>query len=190
MLCIVRGAVRIVIFSASGREVRFDDLAAGDCFGELACLDGDPRSASAVALGDTVLAANAPALLEKVLLEEPAVARTMMRRMARLVRNATDRIVDLSVLGAYNRVCAELLRLASHDTAGAATAVVRPYPLRIDIAARVSTSEGTVSRVLNDLTRAKLVAKERDGLVVRDLPRLKRMVERFSDDPEEHATLL
>src|SRR5690554_3239917 len=46
MFCVVRGTVRVVIYSASGREVSFDDIDAGGYFGELACLDSRPRSAS------------------------------------------------------------------------------------------------------------------------------------------------
>ncbi|MCC7047716.1 MAG: cyclic nucleotide-binding domain-containing protein, partial [Alphaproteobacteria bacterium] len=49
MFCVVRGTARIVIYSASGREVSFDDIDAGGYFGELACLDSQPRSASVVA---------------------------------------------------------------------------------------------------------------------------------------------
>ena len=46
---IVEGRVNIVDVSESGREVVFAGLSAGDCFGELAALDGQPRSASVVA---------------------------------------------------------------------------------------------------------------------------------------------
>lgn len=194
LMAIVRGSVRLVIYAASGREVRFGDLRAGECFGELACLDRNPRSASALVLVETVIAAISPTLLERLMIEEPVVAGRMLRRMARSVRNSTDRIVELSILGSYNRVCAELLRRASHDSAGsaggAAKGVISPYPVRADIAAHISTSEGTVSRVISDLQRSNLVVREGDNLVVRDLARLRQLVERCSGDPEDDTLIL
>ena len=46
MCCVVRGAVRVVIHAPSGRDLSFEDIEAGGHFGELGCLDGQPRSAS------------------------------------------------------------------------------------------------------------------------------------------------
>src|SRR3546814_5661443 len=53
---IVRGKVRVVNYSLSGREVTFDDLVAGEYFGELAALDGLPRSANCVAIEEVMVA--------------------------------------------------------------------------------------------------------------------------------------
>lgn len=43
---VVEGRVRVVNFSMSGREISFDEREAGAVFGELAALDGEPRSAT------------------------------------------------------------------------------------------------------------------------------------------------
>src|SRR5215210_5711620 len=49
-LCIVRtGRVKLALSSPEGREIIIDLLGPGDVFGELALLDGEPRSADAVA---------------------------------------------------------------------------------------------------------------------------------------------
>jgi hypothetical protein len=42
---LVAGRARIVIYSETGREVSFDELEPGACVGELAAIDGAPRSA-------------------------------------------------------------------------------------------------------------------------------------------------
>jgi CRP/FNR family cyclic AMP-dependent transcriptional regulator len=47
---IVSGRVRVVNYSMSGREISFDDIDSGNFFGELAAIDGAPRSANIVAL--------------------------------------------------------------------------------------------------------------------------------------------
>ncbi|MGQ0676495.1 MAG: Crp/Fnr family transcriptional regulator [Rhodospirillales bacterium] len=183
MFCVVRGTVRVVVYSASGREVSLDDIDAGGYFGELACLDSRPRSASVVALTNTVVAAISPAVLERVLLEHPKIALTLMRRLARMIRQATDRIVDLTTLGANNRVYAELLRLAKpspKDTGK--TSFIRPVPIHGDIASRVSTTRETVARVLSDLAKRQLVVKEGASLIIKDIKRLRDMVEHFRID--------
>ena len=52
---VVRGSVRIVNYSLSGREITLDDVTKGGHFGELAAIDGEPRSASVMALADCVI---------------------------------------------------------------------------------------------------------------------------------------
>ena len=54
---VVSGTVRIVNYSFSGREISYEDIDAGHLFGELAAIDGKPRSASVLAMTDSLLAA-------------------------------------------------------------------------------------------------------------------------------------
>lgn len=175
---VVQGAVRIVIYSLSGRELTLDDLDAGHFFGELAAIDGSPRSASVMALQETTIAALPAETFTQLLRDEPDLAVQVMRRLASIVRTSTDRIIDLSTLGANNRVHAELLRQArlsgiSED----GQAVLKPIPVHADIASRVSTTRETVARVLNDLARKGTVRRERNALVIVDVERLDDMVE-------------
>ena len=53
---ILSGLVRITVYSAAGKEVTFRDLGPGDMFGELAAIDGQPRSANACAKTDAHVA--------------------------------------------------------------------------------------------------------------------------------------
>lgn len=175
---VVEGAVRIVIYSASGRELTLDDLLTGAFFGELAAIDGLPRSASAMAVHDTTIASLPADQFLRLLGAYPDMTLRVMRRLAAVVRAATERIIDLSTLGANNRVHAELLRLgrmAEQDANG--HPILTPIPVHGDIASRVSTTRETVARVMNDLARAGIVKRERNALVVLDLDRLEEMVE-------------
>ena len=47
---IVEGRVRVLNYSMSGREITFDEAGPGGYFGELAAIDGQPRSANVIAL--------------------------------------------------------------------------------------------------------------------------------------------
>jgi CRP-like cAMP-binding protein len=174
---ITEGVVRIVNYTVGGREVTLEDLGAGSYFGELAALDGAPRSASAVALEDSTVAKMAPERFLRVLKLYPDVALRVMVDLAQTVRASTQRIMDLSTLGANNRVHSELLRLAHGFQAGDNRAVISPIPVHSDMASRASTTRETVARVLSDLSRKRLVRREKDALVVLDVEKLEEMVE-------------
>jgi CRP-like cAMP-binding protein len=85
--------------------------------------------------------------------------------------------MDLSALGANNRVHAELLRLARANAKGDGNqARISPIPIHADIASRVSTTRETVARVMGDLTKEGLLRKDRNALVVPDLSALEALV--------------
>src|ERR1700750_1578368 len=50
---VLKGAVSVITFSPAGREVTLAAVKAGDFFGELAAIDGQPRSASVTAIEKT-----------------------------------------------------------------------------------------------------------------------------------------
>ena len=177
-LCFVaEGRARVVNHSMSGREISFDDVEPGGFFGEMSAIDGAPRSATVIALTPTVVAFLSPKRFEELMLSTPRVAIAVMKRLVSMVRSSTERIMDLSTLGANNRIHAELLRLARPDAKGANTAVISPIPVHSDIAARVSTTRETVARVLGDLARDGVVERGDSALLIRDLKALRRLVE-------------
>jgi CRP-like cAMP-binding protein len=175
---VVAGLARVVLYSAAGREVSFDEIGPGACVGELAAIDGGTRSAGVVALAPSLVAILPRAAFLETLAAEPKAALALLNRLAAALRQATARIFELSTLGAHNRVYAELLRLA-RPAAGGRT-VIRPIPAHGDIAARVSATRETVARALSDLAKKGVVARERQELVLRDPKRLKTMVSTFS----------
>jgi CRP/FNR family transcriptional regulator, cyclic AMP receptor protein len=140
-----------------------------------------------VAIRPTVAASLPAAVFREILDTHPPVALSLLRRLAEVVRESTDRIMDLSTLGAHNRVYAELLREARDSDAkaferGANQASIRPIPVHSDIAARVSTTRETVARVLGELARKGIVERDSDALVLRDVARLTKMIKEFRVD--------
>jgi CRP/FNR family transcriptional regulator, cyclic AMP receptor protein len=174
---IVEGTARVTIYSFSGREVAFRDLHAGDSFGEVAAIDGGPRSASVVALTEVLIARLAPAAFWELLRAHPSVAEATLKRLAGLIRRLSDRVVEFSTLGVSNRIHAELLRLARSHRSEGGRAVIAPAPTHAEIASRVSTHREAVSRELSELARAGLIERRNGTLLIRDLERLARMVD-------------
>lgn len=171
------GLVRVVVHSLVGREISFDDVAAGGFFGEMAAIDGAPRSASVVSVTPSLIAFMPATIFRRVVSTYPEVALRMMERLVAIVRASTNRIVDLSTLGANNRVHAEILRLGKDHMTGPNAALISPIPIHSDIASRVSVTRETVARVLSELNRVGLVTKSSKGLLIRDFQQLQSMVD-------------
>ena len=179
---IVDGRARVVNYSFSGREVTFDDREGGAYFGEIAALDGEPRSANVVALEETVVAILSQEGFHHMLMNYPPVAVRILKNLAKIVRISTDRIMDLSTLGANNRVHAELLRLAAPNLEDDNIARISPIPIHGDIASRVSTTRETVARVFSDLTRERILQRDREALLILDVERLTDIVQEVRGD--------
>ncbi len=183
ILFVHKGKVRIVIYTLSGREVTLDDIEAGGFFGEMAAIDKEPRSASVVALEPSEIAFLSAEKFEEGLKKESRMALGIMQRMAMIIRHANERIVELSTLGANNRIHAEILRLAHKKGIEKDGKIyIRPIPVHSDIAARISTVRETVARAMSDLAKQGIVTREKGALVVHDIKRLEQIVQDVRGD--------
>jgi len=179
---VVDGHVRVVNYSLSGKEITLEDLGPGSHFGELSALDGQPRSASVMALESSLIAALPQERFTSLLQGNAMISFRVLRALAAIVRNSTDRIMDLSTLAANNRVQADLLRQARSSMVGENQAEISPIPVHGDIASRVSTTRETVARVLSDLARQNIVERRKNVLLIKDLAQLREMVEEVRGD--------
>lgn len=179
---IITGRVRVVNHSLSGREIAFHEMDAGEYFGELAAIDEQPRSATVVALNDSLLASMSPDTFINLLQDHPPLAIEVLRELAQFVRISTNRIMELSTLGAHNRVHSEILREARAQAGeDSNSARISPIPVHADIASRVSTTRETVARVLGELAKQGVVKREKNALVVNDLEQLEKIVNEVRD---------
>jgi CRP/FNR family cyclic AMP-dependent transcriptional regulator len=174
---IVAGTVRVTTYSQGGRETSFRELADGMSFGELAALDGRPRSADVVALTPGLIASMPPADFRELLRAEWVVTERVLVRMADLARGLVDRVLELSTLSVQQRVCNELLRLARASGAPGHQARIEPAPNHTEMAHRISTYREQITRELSALAKAGVLARDGAALVVQDMDRLKRIAE-------------
>ena len=165
---VVEGSVNIVNFGVSGREVAYASIEEGHYFGELSAIDGRPRSANVIARSKCMVASLSPESFEDVLMKNPAIMMSVLQRLARIIRINDDRILDLSTMGAVQRVCQELLRMAEPDPVSPNSWLIYPMPTQSVIASRVSTTRETVARVLGQLSQEELVLKKGKNLYLKD----------------------
>ena len=173
---IVEGEARASIYSADGKAVTFSDLKPGSYFGEIAAIDGAPRSASIEARSRCSIASMARSAFLDVLKSEPQLALNLLRHFAEMIRTLTTRIYEFSALDVANRTRAELLRLALLAPRQGKSASISPVPTHAEIASRISTHREAVTRELNALSKLGLVERRGGALVVKDLERLALLV--------------
>lgn len=173
---VVSGTVRVTSYAISGRQTTFRDVGEGDSFGELAAIDGSPRSADVVAVTEALLASMNPGVFRNLLHDKPAIAERVLARMCGLVRQLSERLVDLSTLDVQTRLNGELLKLARAGRIHGNVATIDPAPKHADLAGQVSTYREQVTRELSALAKVGILERAGRALVVRDLARLARLV--------------
>lgn len=174
---VLEGRVRVIVYSANGKSVVFRDIHEGSLFGELAALDGGPRSANVIALTETRLAAVSAAEFRSLLSEHPAMLDFLFEHLTGLIRKYSQRIVELCTLSVEDRIRVEIQRLAYEHVAAKNEARISPAPTLDEIASRIGTTREAVSREIARLSRDSVVAREHGDLVIRNLGRLNGMVE-------------
>lgn len=179
---VLKGEVRIVNYSASGREVAYAIIPAGGYFGELSAIDGRPRSANVLAVEDCLLATLTPAAFKELLALDSDIAAKVMQKLVRIIRSADDRILDLATLSAYQRVYVEVLRMKKPDPVRPNSWLVYPLPTQAQIAALASTTRETVARVLSQLSHDHIAERKSKTLYIRDLARLQALAVKSQPD--------
>lgn len=177
---VVSGKVAIKNFSVSGREVAFATKGEGDYFGELSAIDGKPRSANVVAAEECRLAALAPETFRALLEKHSAIGMAVLGKLAAIVRDCDERIMDLATLSAYQRVYSQLIKMSREDPVRPESWLIYPLPTQAQIAAEASTTRETVARVLSQLSQANIAERKSKTLYIRDIGKLRTLCERVS----------
>ena len=177
---LVSGSVRIVNFSLSGRPVAYASVGAGAYFGELAAIDGGPRSASVVANEESQLAALSPDAFVGLMQSHPGISLAVMRRLVGIVRSCDERIMDLATLGAMQRVILELCRLATPDPITTGSWMIYPCPAQREIAGKASTTRETVARVFTQLQESNQIRRKGRSLYLTDRAALETLAHRLA----------
>lgn len=143
------GKIRICTSTKDGREVTIAVLGAGDFFGEMALLDGEPRSADAVAVDkvETLVFQREPFLA--CLDQFPEIAKKIIVVLSKRLRLADEQIGDLIFLDVHGRVAKKLLDLAATYGVEGPRGIQIGFPLtQKDLASVVGTSRESVNKVL------------------------------------------
>jgi CRP/FNR family cyclic AMP-dependent transcriptional regulator len=174
---IIAGKIKISRQSRDGDEMILAVLGRGDFCGEMALLDGLPRSADAFALEETYLyGLNRRDFLDHVLNNETAV-HAVLSALSRRLRKADDIIEDIFFLNVSSRLAKRLIDLA--EAAGYKEGQVEPVRLSVsqkDLAAMVGATRESVNKELRALRERDLIAVSGNTLLVLNVEDLRLRV--------------
>ena len=172
-----KGRVKLTLASPEGREVTVGLLGPGEFFGELALLDGGPRSASVVALEpvETLTIDRGPFL--GTLESHPEVSGALLAVLGERLRNTDELLQDILFLDLPARLAKRLLDLAEDHGRRVAEG------LRIDVrlnqselAGIVGSTRESVNRCLNAFASRGLLALDRDAITILKPDELRRRI--------------
>ncbi len=174
LVVICQGLVKVVLASERGDEIVLATAGISEVIGELAVLDGSPRSASVVALEDTTVLSLDRATALQLMATEPAVLDGVLRSLAGLVRRLTEQTADLVFLDLGGRLAKLMLGLVHDDGRAADSAVLDMGLSQSDLAAMVGATRPAVNRALQLLASRGLISIDGRVITLRDLPGLRR----------------
>ena len=176
MHILVQGRVRISLNSEDGREKDVAVLQPGECFGEMALLDGSNRSAKATAVEEIETLVLMREDFLDFIGEYPEVAAHTTAVLTNRLRNANQMVGDLAFLDVPTRVAKQLIELAEKQLEGTAPNGEIEISIGQDELARlVGSSRETVSRALTSYRRMGLVKTSHRRISITDLDGLQRM---------------
>jgi CRP/FNR family transcriptional regulator, cyclic AMP receptor protein len=171
LFIIVSGEVKIWLPSEAGDEAILVRLRPGDVFGELALLDGAPRSATATALSATETVVLPRDKFRDLISSEPAVRDALLASLALELRRLTTHVEELHFLDITGRLAACLVRLASDGgtTLPDGAIRLRTSLTQGDLASMVGSTRQSVNKLLGQFAADGLLRLERDAIVLTDL---------------------
>jgi CRP-like cAMP-binding protein len=171
-----RGRVKIARTSAEGREIVFAVRGPGEFFGDMALLDGEPRSADAVALEECVLLLMHRDDFVRFLEAHPKAAVRLLAVLSRRLRDGMRQQEEATLLDAAGRVARALVRLAEErggppgrgegDAFGPDARVVEAPPTQAQLAAHVGLTRESVNKWVRAFARRGAVRWEKGRLTV------------------------
>ena len=176
VFAICEGTVKITRGNAEGKEVILALLGPGEIFGEMAIIDGESRSANALAQENCILLAFPQNEFLKILKTYFDVSFSLMGELARRLRKSDQQIEALSLSDAENRIGVSMLNLAEDmGIIRKGKVTIEKLPFQQDIANMAGTSRETVSRVLKMFEEKNLIIKTGHRVVIPDYLFFKRL---------------
>lgn len=174
---IASGTVKIVMMADDGREHILGLLHEGDFFGEISLIDGEPRSATAIAQDKVNIVMISREDFIRLLRENPEMSLKIMVTLCERLRKTDKHVESLAFLSAPGRVAQILLNWAEKEAPGQDKEISIPHKMtRQEFASIAGTSRETLTRVLMDFQDDGLIQLEKNKIVIYDRKYLRTKV--------------
>jgi CRP-like cAMP-binding protein len=160
-----RGQIRIETGTAKGGRLTLNVLGSGDLFGEVALLDGQSRTADAVAAEASELFILRRSDFLNFLESEPKVAIRVIELLCQRVRWISERMEETALMPLQTRLARRLCALA--EDFGSELTISQEQ-----LGIYVGAARESVNRQLQDWQRAGIVELRRGRIGIKDLKKL------------------
>lgn len=167
-----RGVIAIRLENPDGRELVINEMSVGDCFGELAVLTGESRSASAEAIVDSDVLLIPSLAFKAVLEQEPRLATRLLEVTARRLQNSSRREEALAFYDAQQRLAQQLLLLDQISSDVGYLTLSQE-----ELATRVGLTRQTVATILGRWRRSGWLLTGRGHIVLLNRRELSLLVQ-------------
>ena len=163
LFAILEGQVKVISFSAEGKNAVFNILGARDIFGEIAFLDGGLRTADVMAATDCKLMVIERRDFLPLVHSRPDIAQKLIEILCARLRNTSRQVEDLMFLDLPRKLAKTILRLSE---AGNASRSRKIALTQSEIAQIIGASRESTNKQLREWEERKWVRLERGGLVL------------------------
>jgi CRP/FNR family transcriptional regulator, cyclic AMP receptor protein len=172
MAVVVVGTVRISRPTSRGKEIILADLGSGELFGEIALLDGKPRSANVVALTNCELMLLERRNLIPFLERNPAVCMKMMEILCARIRRSDERMSDIAFFNLRIRLAKTLLYYQPEVRVGMKVSLSQS-----ELADMAGGTREKVNRCLRDWQRQGIIELKNRWTIIRKPENLRALIE-------------
>jgi CRP-like cAMP-binding protein len=164
LMAVLWGSVKISVPTADGREAVLNIINPGEIFGEMALLDGRPRSADAVAMDDCELMVIDRRDFIPFLREQPDIALKFIEILCARIRHTSEQVEDVMYLSFPGRLAKTLLQLTGGAEAPAAHRNIRIT--QRELSSIIGMSRESTNKQLRAWENRKWVRLQRGGIAV------------------------
>jgi CRP/FNR family cyclic AMP-dependent transcriptional regulator len=174
---VVQGHLKVVVPTEAGEEAVLTVVGPGDLFGEMALLDGQPRSATVVALEPVETYALRRQDFLALLRNSPEAVEGLLAALAKMIRRLSEEVIDLMFLDLRGRLVKKLLELATQHGRGSADGVEIEVELtQEELAGMIGATRPRVNKLLGFFEDRGAIGRRGRVIMIRQPELLRRWV--------------
>lgn len=174
---ICSGRVKVIIETEEGKEGILSILYPTEFFGEMSLLDGEPRSATVVALEETKVIIIERNDFLSLLYKHPELALKILKTLSLRLRKANRQIETLMFLDAPGKVARLLIDIAQERGKKINNEILIDLDFtRQELGNLIGVSRETTTRILKSFEEDGILSIERNQIIIKDIGELKRRV--------------
>lgn len=167
LFIIISGLLKVSVINEDGREFTLIINRPYDCLGEIALLDGSPRSAGATALEDLEVLSIHRDDFQRYLNTYPKLKDSIIKLLCWRLRSLTNEVTDFAFLNVHYRLAKKILELAETFGIQEEEGIIIDRKItHQELANMVGTSREMITKIINEMKKEKYLLVSRNRLMI------------------------